>query len=418
MEISLTCPHCGEETLVSLDEAKNLTLCPHCGKPFKETVPQAGKKPQKPQKTQWEQFEDQIAKQDRKIKIIKILAISLLSVGVIAAALGITNSVIDNAECTPEEVLAALGYDYGGDDGSIRIYSADSEELFGDIVIPATIEGVKVTRIEAFSGCDRITSVTIPEGVTSVYGFSSCEKLERVTLPNTLTTIGSSTFSYCYKLTSITIPDSVTTIETQAFYRCTLLSEINGCGGIKNIDSDAFEQTEYLSNEANWENEALYLGSCLFQTKETISGDYTVKDGTTSIAARAFLQRQNLTGVTIPDSVISIGTDAFWDCENLTDVSIGNGVTEIGDSAFGYCLSLTNLVLGSGVKSLENSFGACESLQNLYYYGAQTAWSEVYVPQWNFPNMTVYYYDGSATETSAGSYWHYDGNGEIVAYQR
>ncbi|MDD6405738.1 MAG: leucine-rich repeat protein, partial [Clostridiales bacterium] len=48
----------------------------------------------------------------------------------------------------------------------------------GEIVIPSEIEGMPVTGISdyAFNGCDGLTSITIPEGVTSIgdEAFSGC----------------------------------------------------------------------------------------------------------------------------------------------------------------------------------------------------------------------------------------------------
>ena len=66
---------------------------------------------------------------------------------------------------------------------------------------------------------DKITSITIPEGVTS---------------------IGNRAFSGCTSLTSITIPDSVTSIGDSAFFDCTSLTPINYTGTIAQWNSITF----------------------------------------------------------------------------------------------------------------------------------------------------------------------------------
>ena len=61
----------------------------------------------------------------------------------------------------------------------------------GDVSIPATLNGVKVTRIgmAAFKYCKELTSVSLPAGVKTIgrAAFLSCENLTRVSIPNGVT---------------------------------------------------------------------------------------------------------------------------------------------------------------------------------------------------------------------------------------
>ena len=92
-------------------------------------------------------------------------------------------------------------------------------------VIPDN-ESVTSIAADAFSGCDGLTNITIPEGVISIgdSAFEGCSGLLSVTLPNSLTIIGSNVFRDCSSLTTISIPSNLTNIGISAFYDCTNLA--------------------------------------------------------------------------------------------------------------------------------------------------------------------------------------------------
>ncbi len=174
-----------------------------------------------------------------------------------------------------------------------------------DIIIPSELDGYTVTSIGqySFSGGVSFTSVVIPDTVTSIDGF---------------------TFDGCTSLTSITIPDSVTT-----------------------INSYAFTDSGYYNDESNWEDGVLYIGNHCIKAKYNISGDYSIKPGTKTIAAAAFEQCDSLESIAIPDSVTNIGYNAFWLCTSLTSVTIGNRLADIGDDVFSGCDSLMNITVAT-----------------------------------------------------------------------
>ncbi len=77
------------------------------------------------------------------------------------------------------------------------------ETASGDLVIPATLDGAPVVAIHSsdpnkgvFEDCDKLTSVSIPEGVTLIESdtFNDCTSLKSVTLPKSLTKIDNNAF--------------------------------------------------------------------------------------------------------------------------------------------------------------------------------------------------------------------------------
>ena len=101
-----------------------------------------------------------------------------------------------------EIIVNNIKYDLRPEDGGAFVIANDYR---GDITIPAQIivdgQSIRVVGIaqEAFYGCDDVTSITLPEG---------------------LTTIEDSTFEFMSGLTEIVIPDSVTHIGRSAFSTC------------------------------------------------------------------------------------------------------------------------------------------------------------------------------------------------------
>ena len=206
------------------------------------------------------------------------------------------------------------------------------------ITIPNSVTSIGE---EAFHGCDSLTSVTIPNSVTNIGdgAFRHCESLTSITIPNSVTSIGEWAFSYCWSLTSITIPNSVTSIGDYAFHYCRSLTSVTIPNSVTSIGSSAFEKTGIYDDESNWENNVFYIDNYLIKAKKKISGSYTVKENTRSIADGAFSGCKFLTSVTIPNSVTSIGDAVFT--SNLTSVVI------TAESIEEYCQSTVNELLYS-----------------------------------------------------------------------
>ena len=154
------------------------------------------------------------------------------------------------------------------------------------------------------------------------YIFNSC--IKTVEMGEGITAIEDMVFSDCTSLTSVTIPQSVTRIAGAAFSDCSSLAEITIPDSVTKIGARAFDGTAYYNNASNWENGVLYIGKHLIDAQDSLSGTYTVKDGTLTIADYALAHCDSLTELIIPDSVSHIVKSAFCDCDVLASISILN----------------------------------------------------------------------------------------------
>ena len=95
---------------------------------------------------------------------------------------------------------------------------------------------IDVTSIgnKAFSGCTKLTSISIPSTVISLEynAFKGCTGLTFMIFPNVIKTIGNYVFENCSSLTSVTIHNSVTSIGEGAFISCRNLTSITYTGTI------------------------------------------------------------------------------------------------------------------------------------------------------------------------------------------
>lgn len=309
-------------------------------------------------------------------------------------------------------------FTYLADRGEVTLMTCDSS-VQGEVVIPETIDGYKVTSLgdSLFSNCTGITSVVIPDSVKVIgyyafencynltevnfpngletIGFSAfygCRSLASVTLNNNITSIGNYAFAGCSALTSIVIPSSITRIGPGTFKNCTQLFAVEIGANITSVGKDAFGSdgnifyVYYTGTQQQWTqinfetgNTALTDVPLLYFSSQMPNPpvpplpedpvfNCTLINGNAVITGL----KEPLAGdVVIPDVlrgcvVAGIDEYAFFDCQEITSVSIPDTVIFLGTNAFRSCSNLAEVDLPDNLEFIGNSaFSGCSKLTSI-----------------------------------------------------
>ena len=233
----------------------------------------------------------------KRILSILLAALMLLS----AVPLG----MVDTA-CAAETsgVAAQSYYVAGGQCGDDLTWTLDSS---GTLTISGTgpMYGYSLFKnpwcdsaLRSSGISTRVKNVEISSGVTTLgaYAFSACDSMTGVSLPETLLAVGESCFQSSYGLHNISIPNSVRSIGDCAFSSCNGLTRVTLGSGLKGIGGQAFKECSSLSS-------------------------IVIPEGVTAIEFSTFEDCSNLMEITIPRTVTSIGRWAFDGCYGLSKVT-------------------------------------------------------------------------------------------------
>ena len=250
----------------------------------------------------------------------------------------------------------------------------------------------------AFYGCCRLTSLSLPSGITSIgnYAFQDCWGLTSFVIPSKVTTIGVSAFYGCSGLTSLDIPSSVTSIYMYAFAYCSGLTNLVIPSGVTTIAGYAFYGCSGLTN-------------------------LVIPSGVTEIVRNAFSGCSGLTSLVIPSSVTSILISAFYGCSGLASLVIPSNVTSIWESAFNGCSGLTSVYVSwqTPLRITTSVFSHVDKTKCTLYVpqgASQDYWlADVWGDFENIVEYDVTGIDNVATSTDAKEISRYSANGQRLS---
>lgn len=223
----------------------------------------------------------------------------------------------------PQMICDDFGFAYT--DSGMLVVSYEGTE-FGDLVVPAMVDGWEVEGVqaEAFKGMDRITSIT---------------------LPDTVRLIGESAFENCSALERVDLGGNVGSIDHYAFRGCSALKEINLTEELYFIGSEAFAATGLT---------------------EVVLNNVT-------IYSEAFMNCQDLETVRFEGWCEELPDSLFENCTSLKNIEIPEGVWLIGDACFKGCTSLETLVVPRDIEEFgRDVFEGCD---NLTLYVSNNSWA-------------------------------------------
>ncbi|MDE5793202.1 MAG: leucine-rich repeat domain-containing protein [Muribaculaceae bacterium] len=369
-------------------------------------------------------------------KILLTLFLLIMSLQLFAAKLegikiGDLKYDLDTKALTAEVTYGSVNY-------------SNSNYVKGDVVIPSNVicydETYDVIGIGqgAFSGCDKLESLTLPSSITYIKGsaFSGCSSLNKIEisdlkawcnidydratsnplyyakylylngkeisdliLPNSIEEIKPMTFAYCKNLKSVTISDSVVTIGSEVFANCDSIRRVSIGSSVTSIGKDAFincpiESLSLRCNKIlNW-----FAG---FDTLKNIE----IGNSVTIIGSRAFYSCKGITSLYIPASITSIEEEAFGGCTNLTSIEISDleawckiDYSTSSSNPLYYAKRLylldsevSNLILPNSIKEIKPmTFAYCESIQSVTIPDSVTAiGSEVFADCKALTNVSI-----------------------------
>ena len=222
------------------------------------------------------------------------------------------------------------------------------------LTLPA---GITEIDYSAFYGCSGLTSLTLPAGITKIgsWAFRGCSGLTSLTLPAGITSIGSSAFKDCSGLTSLTLPAGITRIGSWAFQGCSGLTSLTLPAGITWIGNSTFEGCSGLTSLTLTSGitkigDGAFVGcSGLKEVRFCINDNldtYLTKGHPyigVNCAIKYYINDKEITSIEIPSNVTTLGNYVFQGCSVLTSLTLPAGITEIGDGAFSYCSGLTSI---------------------------------------------------------------------------
>ncbi len=270
---------------------------------------------------------------------------------------------------------------YGSEDNYEATITGCDENASGDILIPATLGGYKVTSIysNAFDNCTKIENINVAEDNTmysSIDGvlynkektvlrrYPIANKRTSYTIPNGTLGIADSAFRYCTNVENVIMPDTVIETGIGVFLGSKDIKSIKLSNGLSKINNELFISCESLEEITIGKN-ITYIGEEAFRGCKSLK-KITVPESVNDVGEFAFAECSSLEEAVFNCDISVLRQGMFSECWALKSFVIPENVTVIGYEAFAYCTSLKTLNIPAAVEEMGvNPFSLTFSLESI-----------------------------------------------------
>ena len=201
---------------------------------------------------------------------------------------------------------------------------------------------------DVFCGCDSLRDVVLPKDLEVIpeAAFQVCKSLESITIPESVLRIERLAFSGCDKLQNIKLPEREDIkIAENAFgkeVKCEVKCEdgVSYVGTIYNIKTDRAWASIRPAGKVE--------GDVVVPSQV----EYEGKSYPVTVIDREAFHGMKMKSLVLPNSVVEIKDSAFKHCDRLRDVTLGNNLKKIGDYAFEWCENLRYMPIPASVRQV------------------------------------------------------------------
>ncbi len=231
--------------------------------------------------------------------------------------------------CGEEMGLGNAEIKYSVSENSVSVTELPNKTTIKEVEIPDEYDGLPVTEIADFAGCNL-------------------ENVEVITIGKNVQKIGSWAFENNQKLKCFVV-------DLENEYYCS----VDGVLFTKDMKQLLFyplgkdvEEVEKTDSDG--------------KKQKVKSSRYTVPDGVEIIGTKAFYKCSVISEIVLPDSVTEIREKAFFKCSAMESFTIPEKVTVIEKDAFGYCSSLKEITVPKSVTAVgDYAFFNCTNLHTV-----------------------------------------------------
>jgi len=204
---------------------------------------------------------------------------------------------------------------------SLEDYALNNCYGISSLELPANLENIGTLALGGLYGLKDLTidsrndsfkiddDILYDTDMKTLYLSTNIERDGELSIKDTVTSIEGYAFSGCSKITSVTIPASVINIGDDAFSYCKSLKEVRLSEGLENVGNYAFQYDTSLE-VISFPTTVKKIGAGAFANDTSLSSAI-IPEGVSSIGAAAFFNCTSLKNISIPRTVQTIGEYAF-----------------------------------------------------------------------------------------------------------